>query len=69
MSLITDTWHQLVQRRLLPVAVLLLAALVAVPLLLAKDPEPVAADCQALHPARVLNGRVDVVLDAGPLLR
>ena len=43
MSLITDTWHQLVQRRLLPVAVLLLAALVAVPLLLAKDPEPVAA--------------------------
>ena len=43
MSLITETWHQLVQRRLLPVAVLLLAALVAVPLLLAKDPEPVAA--------------------------
>ena len=43
MSVITNTWHQLVQRRLLPVAVLLLAALVAVPLLLAKDPEPVAA--------------------------
>jgi hypothetical protein len=31
-----------VQRRLLPVAILLLAALVAVPFLLAKDPEPVA---------------------------
>ena len=40
MTVITDTWRQLVQRRLLPVAVLLLAALVAVPLLLAKDPEP-----------------------------
>ena len=30
------------QRRLLPVAILLVAALVAVPFLLAKDPEPVA---------------------------
>ena len=31
------------QRRLLPVAILLVAALVAIPFLLAKDPEPVAA--------------------------
>ena len=40
MSVLTDIWRQLVQRRLWPVAVLLIAALVAVPLLLAKDPEP-----------------------------
>ena len=41
MSLITDTWRQLVRRRLWPVAVLLLGALVAVPVLLAKSPAPV----------------------------
>ena len=40
MSILTSTWHELVRRRLLPVAILLLAALVAVPFLLAKDPEP-----------------------------
>jgi len=42
MSILTSTWRQLVQRRLLPVVILLLAALVAVPLLLAKDPKPVS---------------------------
>jgi hypothetical protein len=41
MSVITDTWRQLVRRRLWPVALLLVGALVAVPMLLAKDPEPV----------------------------
>lgn len=40
MSAVTNIWRQLVQRRLWPVAILLLAALVAVPLTLAKDPEP-----------------------------
>jgi hypothetical protein len=40
MSMITDVWQQLVQRRLWPLAVLLLAALVAVPVLLSKDPAP-----------------------------
>jgi len=40
MSVITDTWRQLVRRRLWPVAALLVAALAAVPFLLAKDPEP-----------------------------
>jgi hypothetical protein len=43
MSLITDTWRQLVRRRLWPVAVLLLGALVAVPVLLAKSPAPAPA--------------------------
>ena len=42
MSILTSTWHELVRRKLLPVAILLLAALVAVPFLLAKDPEPAA---------------------------
>ena len=36
MTLITDTWRQLVERRLWPIALLLLAALVAVPVLLAQ---------------------------------
>ena len=43
MSAVTNLWRQLVQRRLLPVAILLIAALVAVPLMLAKDPDPVPA--------------------------
>jgi len=42
MSILTSTWDELVRRKLWPVAILLLAALVAVPFLLAKDPEPVA---------------------------
>jgi hypothetical protein len=43
MSAVSNLWRQLVQRRLLPVAIILIAGLVAVPLLLAKDPEPVPA--------------------------
>jgi hypothetical protein len=39
MNPISNLWRQLVQRRLWPVAVLLVAALAAVPLMLAKDPE------------------------------
>jgi hypothetical protein len=41
MNVFANTWRQLVRRRLWPVAVLLLAGLVAVPFVLAKDPEPV----------------------------
>ncbi len=43
MNLITNTWRQLISRRLWPVALLLVAALVAVPMKLAKKPEAVAA--------------------------
>lgn len=43
MSVITDTWRHLVRRRLWPLALLLVGALAAVPVLLAEDPEPVAA--------------------------
>jgi hypothetical protein len=38
MNAITTTWRQLVRRRLWPVALLLLAALVAVPVLLVREP-------------------------------
>ena len=40
MNAITDVWRQLVRRRLWPVALLLVAALVAVPMTLAKSPAP-----------------------------
>ena len=43
MTVITDTLRQLVRRRLWPVALLLVAALVAVPMTLAKSPDPVPA--------------------------
>ena len=44
MSVINDTWRFLVQRRLWPVAILLIAAAVAVPKLLAQEPAaPVTA--------------------------
>jgi hypothetical protein len=41
MNVLSTTWRQLVRRRLWPVAVLLIAALVAVPVLLARDATPV----------------------------
>jgi hypothetical protein len=43
MNVLTNTWRQLVRRRLWPVALLLVAALAAVPVLLTRDATPVAA--------------------------
>jgi hypothetical protein len=43
MNVLTTTWRQLVRHRLWPVAVLLVAALAAVPVLLSHDAEPVPA--------------------------
>jgi hypothetical protein len=43
MNVLTDTWRQLVRRRLWPVALLLVAALAAVPFVLAKEPTPAPA--------------------------
>ena len=43
MNLINETWRGLVRRKLWPVALLLVAALVAVPVTLAKEPEVVPA--------------------------
>lgn len=54
MNVVTSTWNQLVRRRLWPVAVLLLVALVAIPVVLAREPE--AADV----PAPALLGETDV---------
>jgi hypothetical protein len=42
MTLITNTWRQLIRRKLWPLALLLVGALVAVPLKLSTTPEPVA---------------------------
>jgi hypothetical protein len=42
MNVFANTWRQLVRRRLWPVALLLTAALAAVPFLLAREPEPVS---------------------------
>jgi hypothetical protein len=44
MSVLKDTWRFLVQRRLWPVAILLVAVAVAVPKLLTEEPPPPAAD-------------------------
>lgn len=43
MNVVTNTWRQLVRRRLWPAALLLVAALVAVPVVLATEPEPASA--------------------------
>jgi hypothetical protein len=43
MKPLENAWNGLLQRKLLPLAILLLAAIVAIPFLLSKDPEPLAA--------------------------
>ncbi len=43
MSVLTDTWRGLVQRRLWPIALVLLGALAAVPFVLAEEPAPAPA--------------------------
>jgi hypothetical protein len=45
-SILNDTWRFLVQRRLLPVAIVLIAAAVAVPMLLSEEPAPPPATPQ-----------------------
>jgi hypothetical protein len=44
MSVLNDTWRFLVQRKLWPVAILLVAAAAAVPMLLSEDPAPPVTD-------------------------
>ena len=60
MKPLENVWSGLKQRRLLPVAILLLGALVAVPFLLAKDPQPVA---QAPDPAAQNSATADAMAD------
>jgi hypothetical protein len=45
-TVLQNTWRQLVRRRLWPVAVLLVAALAAVPVMLKREAEPVAAPAE-----------------------
>jgi hypothetical protein len=52
MTVLTTTWQQLVRRRLWPLALLLAAALAAVPFVLASEPAPVAPPA----PAPVVDG-------------
>ena len=48
MNVVTNTWHQLVRRRLFPVALLLVAALAAVPFVLASEPAPVVPPAEPM---------------------
>jgi hypothetical protein len=66
MSAVTHMWRQLVQRRLWPVAILLIAALVAVPLTLAKEPEaePPAPAPQVDHKSELAT--TPIVAQAAP---
>jgi hypothetical protein len=59
MNVLTTTWRQLVSRRLWPVALLLVAALVAVPVLLKKDPEPLVPAAPATSEAPAENAKAD----------
>jgi hypothetical protein len=65
MKIVTDTWRQLVQRRLWPVALLLLGALVAVPFVLAKSPEPAPV---ATAPAPAAGGTKATAASADPIV-
>src|SRR3954464_15458854 len=47
MTVFTDTWRPLVERKLWPVAILLIAAAAAVPLLLGKEPADPAGPAAA----------------------
>jgi hypothetical protein len=63
MSVINDTWRFLVQRRLWPVAILLIAAAAAVPMLLSREPEPVPP-----APAVAVKSNKDAVLATQPIV-
>lgn len=60
MNAVTSIWRQLVRRRLWPVAVLLIAALAAVPVLLTREPEPVAA---VVDPVPALSQKADTIAE------
>ena len=64
MSVINDTWRFLVGRRLWPVAILLIAAAAAVPMLLAKDPAPTVAQA----PTAAVKADKNAVLAEDPIV-
>ena len=63
MSVINDTWRFLVQRKLWPVAILLIAAAVAVPKLLAQEPPPPVP-----KPVVAVKGDKNAVLATEPIV-
>jgi hypothetical protein len=62
MNVLTTTWRQLVRRRLWPVAVLLLAGLVAVPVLLSRDAAPVTPPEQPANAPAEQSAKTDDAL-------
>jgi hypothetical protein len=62
MSVLNDTWRFLVQRRLWPVAILLVAAAVAVPKLLSEEPTPAPA------PTVAVKSKKEALLAADPIV-
>ncbi len=68
-NFLLDLWHDLREKRLWPVALLLLAALVAVPVVLSKSaeeppaPTPVATDARSAPDPKELKGLATVKLD------
>jgi hypothetical protein len=66
MNVIADTLRQLVRRRLWPVAVLLVGALAAVPLTLAKSPAATPPPAQAAAPAKSADTTASFVTLAQP---
>lgn len=65
MSVLKDTWGQLVRRKLWPVALLLVGALVAVPVMLSKDPQPTPA---APMPTGTKAQQAALAADANPIV-
>ena len=66
MSVLNDTWRYLVRAKLWPLAVLLVAALVAVPMMLAKDPAPAAPPVANTKAAQSQLATEPIVALAGP---
>ena len=62
MNALAEPFKQLVERRLWPVALLLLAGVIAVPMLLAKDPEPVSGGPVALSAVPAGQGSTEPVV-------
>lgn len=62
MNVLTTTWRQLVRRRLWPVALLLLAAVAAVPVLLAHEPEPVVSQPAPAQTAKADDGLAEPIV-------
>jgi hypothetical protein len=54
-AILLSTWRQLVQRKLAPVAIVLVGAIVAIPVLLAKNPPAAPAPAPVKHDAGAAN--------------